>query len=220
MNKEKDLSIKEAIILAGGHGKRMGTLTKKIPKCLVPINKKPLLEYQKEFLRKQGIKRIILACGYKWKTIQKKYGKEFIYSVEKEPLGTGGAIKKALKYIKGKEFFVINCDEYTDLNLKKVEKMGSNTMVLSNFNCNFGLAETKGKKIIQFNQKPILPHWANMGIYLLNKKINLPEKGSMEEETFPDLIKKGKLKAYKHLGIWFTVNNLKDKEELEKFLKK
>ena len=213
------MKVKEVIILAGGKGKRLRPLTDNIPKCLVPVNNKPLLEYQIEYLKGWGIKKIILACGYLWEKIKEKYGNEFIYSVEKEPLGTGGAIKKALEHIDGDEFFVINCDEYCDVNLEEVEKMGSNTIVLSRFNCRFGLVDTKGDKVIGFRQKPVLPYWANLGLYLLNKNIPLPDKGAIETETFPALASEGKLKAYKHKGIWFTVNTIKDLEKLEKFLK-
>ncbi len=209
----------DAIILAGGKGKRLRPLTDNIPKCLVPVNRKPLLEYQRDFFKKHGVERIILACGYLWEKIKERYGDEFIYSVEDEPLGTGGAIKKAMKHVKGDGFFVINCDEYCDVDLNKVEKMGANAIVLARFNCRFGLVDTEGDMVRGFRQKPVLPYWANMGLYFLNKKISLPDKGAIETETFPDMAKGGELKAYKHEGVWLTVNSIKDLEKLEKFLK-
>lgn len=214
------MKTKEIVILAGGMGKRLRPLTDNIPKCLVPVNGKPLLEIQRDYLKSQGIEKIILACGHLWEKIREMYGDEFVYSVESEPLGTGGAIKKALEHVEGNDFFVINSDEYCDVDLKKVEKVGSNAIVLSKFKCRFGLVDTKGSLITGFRQYPVLPYWANMGLYLLNKKIPLPEKGAIETETFPKLALDGKLKAYKHEGIWFTVNTIKELEELENFLKR
>lgn len=211
--------VKEAIILSGGKGKRLRPLTNDIPKALVPVNGKPLLEYQRDLLKRHGVEKIVLACGYLWEKIKEKYGDDFIYSVEKEPLGTGGAIKKALEHIEGEEFFVMNCDEYTDVDLGEVEKLGSNVIVLAQFHCRFGLVETEGQKITGFRQKPILPYWANMGIYFLNRDIDLPDRGAIETENFPKLAEEGKLKAYKHEGVWLTVNTVKDLEKLEKFLK-
>jgi mannose-1-phosphate guanylyltransferase len=212
--------MKEVIILAGGMGKRLRPLTNDIPKCLVPVCGKPLLEYQMEYFKKWGVKKIVLACGYLWEKIRDRYGDEFVYSVENEPLGTGGAIKKALEHIDGKEFFVINGDEYCDVDMEEFEKMGSNTMVLSRFKCRFGVVDTEGDRVTGFRQKPVLPYWANMGFYLLNKGVSLPDSGAIETETFPRLASRGELKGYKHKGIWFTVNSIKQLETLENFLKR
>lgn len=211
--------VKECIILAGGKGKRLRPLTNNIPKCLAPVGGKPLLEHQKEFLEKQGIEKIILACGYLWKKIKKKYGDEFIYSVEEKPLGTGGAIKKALSHIEGEEFFVTNCDEYHDVNLDKLRKIGSNVIALSRFKSRFGIVESDKKYVKGFKQKPRLPYWASIGLYLLSKNIQLPDKGAIEDHTFPKLAAQRKLKAHKHEGVWFTVNTIKQLEKLENFLR-
>src|SRR3989344_9543197 len=121
----------EAIVLAGGLGKRMRPLTEDIPKCLVSVAGKPLLDYQLERLRKAGIEKIIVACGYKWEKIKQIYGSSVIYSVEKEPLGTGGAVKKALEHIDGKEFLVLNADDFSDANLKEFIKIGSNATAVA-----------------------------------------------------------------------------------------
>lgn len=214
------MKTKEIVILAGGMGKRLRPLTDNIPKCLVPVNGKPLLEIQRDYLRDQGIEKIILACGHLWEKIKERYGDEFVYSVESEPLGTGGAIKKALEHVEGDSFFVINSDEYCDVDLKKFEDVGSNAIALSKFKCRFGLVDTAGDMITGFRQYPVLPYWANMGLYLLSKEIPLPDKGAIETETFPNLASIGELRAYRHEGIWFTVNTIKELEELEKFLKR
>jgi len=205
----------DAIILAGGLGKRLRPLTDKIPKCMVPINGKPMIQYHIDQFKKYGIKKIIVACGYKWEKIKEFYGNSLIYSIEKEPLGTAGAIKKALDYVDGYEYIVVNADDINNVNIDKFVKIGSNAIVVARFHCRFGIVDIEGNKVVRFRQKPLLPYWANMGMYLLNKDIKLPDKGAIETEVFPKI----ELKAYKHNGFWMTVNTRKDLEEVEKCLK-
>jgi NDP-sugar pyrophosphorylase family protein len=216
---KKEEKMMEAIILAGGMGKRLRPLTKDIPKAMVPVNGVPLLEYQLRRLEKAGVDRIVLACGYKWQVIRNAFGKRFIYSVEKEPLGTAGAVNNALDKIDGKEFLVVNADDITDANLKELIKMGSNTTAVARFHSNFGIVEIRGNKIIKFQEKPLLPYWANVGLHILNKKIKFPPKGSLEYDVLPGIAAKGKLKVYKHRGFWMTVNTTKDLEEVEDAIK-
>ncbi|MBI2075670.1 MAG: nucleotidyltransferase [Candidatus Aenigmarchaeota archaeon] len=161
---------------------------------------------------------MVLACGYKWEEIKKHYGSRFVYSVEEEPLGTGGAIKQALDNIEGEEFFVINTDDINDANLNELKSVGSNAIALSRFRSNFGIVEVAGNNVVKFEQKPLLPYWASMGLYILNKSVKpkLPDKGAIETETFPKI----KLKAYKHNGYWITINTVKDLEDLEEAIKK
>lgn len=207
----------EIIILVGGFGKRLQPLTKDIPKCMVPVNGHPMLDYHLKWLSLFKIDKMVLACGYKWQEIKKHYGSQFVYSVEAEPLGTAGAIKMALDDIDGDEFFVLNADDITDVNLNEFRKCGSNAITLARFHSNFGIVETNDNKVVSFKEKPLLPYWASVGLYLLNKSIKskLPDKGSIEKEVFPKI----ELKAYKHSGFWMTVNSIKDLEEFEEAVK-
>ncbi len=208
----------EIIILVGGFGKRLQPLTKDIPKCMVPVNGRPMLDYHLKWLSHYKIGNIVIACGYKWEEIKKHYGSKFVYSVEEEPLGTGGAIRLALDKIDGNEFFVLNADDITDVNLNEFAECGSNAIALARFHSNFGIVETSDNKVVSFKEKPLLPYWASTGLYLLNKDIksHLPDKGSVEKETFPNI----ELKAFKHNGFWATVNTIKDLEELEEAIKR
>jgi len=117
----------KAIILAGGRGKRLKPVTDYIPKPLVPINNIPIIEWQIKYLKKFGVDEVIICTGYKTEMIQnyldmKNLGIKIKFSIEKLPLGTGGAIKKAGKMISEKSFFVLNGDTITNLNLKKLGK--------------------------------------------------------------------------------------------------
>jgi len=207
--------IKEAIILAGGQGKRLRPLTDNVPKPMVQVNGRPVIDYKIEHLRKYGVEKIIIACGYRWEKIKEKYGDSVIYSVENEPLDTGGAIKLALKHIKGKEFFVANCDDLVETDLRALEKMGPNAIVVGHERCRFGVVDLDGDKILGFRQKPILPEWVSVGLYLLKSDIPLPDKGAIETFTFPKL----QLKAFRDEGRWLTINTAKDLEDVEKELR-
>lgn len=209
----------EMIILAGGLGKRLRPLSDEIPKCMVPVNGKPLLDYQLERLKGFDIGKIVVACGYKWEKIRQHYGSRFVYSVEEEPLGTAGALKLASGHIESEDFIVLNADDVTDVDMGRLWKMGSNTTAVAHFHSNFGIVDIEGSHIVQFREKPLLPYWANVGLHVLNKKIRLPEKGSLEQDILPELAKQGKLKAYMHEGFWKTVNTVKDLEEIEAFFR-
>ena len=106
-------------MLAGGKGTRLKSVITDLPKPMAPIGKKPFLEYVFRSLKKNGITRIILSVCYKWKIIREHFGNEFenieiVYSIEEEPLGTGGGIKKALRQIRFNQVYVINGDTFFD----------------------------------------------------------------------------------------------------------
>ena len=209
----------DAIILAGGLGKRLRPLTDSMPKCMVPINGKPMLQYHVDALKKVKIGKIIVACGYKWGEIKKHYGSSMSYAVEEEPLGTSGAVKNALDKIDGHEFIVINADDITNVDFSRLAKTGSNATVVGLLKSPFGVVDITDDKIMRFREKPVLPHFVNIGVHLLNKSVKYLDKGSLEYDVLPKLATKGELKAHKHTGYWVTVNTLKDLEEAEKALR-
>ncbi|EFP6760471.1 NTP transferase domain-containing protein, partial [Campylobacter jejuni] len=184
----------QAIILCGGLGTRLKSVIKNIPKPMAPINNKPFLEFIFEYLKKQGIKEVILAVSYKYEVIQEYFKDEFLdikikYSIEKEPLGTGGAIKEALKFIKN-EAYVLNGDTIFDIDLKKLILNNSKICLalkqMNDFD-RYGTVELDSKNYIKlFKEKEFKKQGLiNGGIYFLNKDIfndfTLQEKFSFEE---------------------------------------
>ncbi|HIC4001823.1 TPA: D-glycero-D-manno-heptose 1-phosphate guanosyltransferase [Campylobacter jejuni] len=184
----------QAIILCGGLGTRLKSIIKDIPKPMAPINDKPFLEFIFEYLKKQGIKEVILAVSYKYEVIQEYFKDEFLgikikYSIEKEPLGTGGAIKEALKFIKN-EAYVLNGDTIFDIDLKKLILNNSKICLalkqMNDFD-RYGTVELDSKNYIMlFKEKEFKKQGLiNGGIYFLNKDIfndfTLQEKFSFEE---------------------------------------
>ena len=211
----------KALILAGGRGKRLRPITDKIPKSLIPINKKPLIQYTVNYLKKFGINEIIICSGYKSTQIQnflkkkKNFGCKIEYSIEKSPLGTAGAIRNAIKNLSDESFLVINGDVITNINLKKILKK-PNTIAASELKTKFGTMEIRNNKILKFNEKTDVENvWMNPGLYHLSTDILkiLPHKGSLEGEIFPKLAKKKSLHTIKFKNVlWHSIDSFKDIE--------
>ena len=218
----------KAIILAGGRGKRLRPITDNIPKPLIPINKKPLIERTIKYLKKYGITEIIISSGYKSNLIEKflkkkkNFGCEIIFSTENTPLGTGGAIKKALRYVDEESFLVLNGDVITNIDLKKILKK-PNTIASNELKTKFGTMDIKNNKILKFNEKKDVTNvWMNPGIYHLSKNIEklIPKKGSLEGIVFPKMVKNKTLETVKFKNaLWFSIDSHKDIEECSKEIK-
>ena len=115
----------DAIILCGGKGRRLKSVTGTLPKVLVEINGRPFLDYLIQYLQSQKAGRIILSTGYAAAAVERHCRRRFpeldlIFSRERAPLGTGGAVKKASALVRGKEFFVLNGDSFCRVDLKKM----------------------------------------------------------------------------------------------------
>ena len=115
--------LKEAIILAGGLGTRLRDVVTDLPKSMAPVNDIPFLDYVLRFLSHYKIKKITLAVGYMSDRIVAHYGKTYNYSIEKEPLGTGGAIRLAIEKCHSKDVLVLNGDSFFDFNLNSFYNM-------------------------------------------------------------------------------------------------
>ncbi|HEB01435.1 MAG TPA: nucleotidyltransferase family protein [Candidatus Portnoybacteria bacterium] len=207
----------DVIILAGGKGSRMEN---NLPKALVLVKGKPILALQLDYLLKsEKIDKIILAIGYQAdkviEYINSHYQSSPIdFSIEEEPLDTGGAVKKALAKTKTDYVLVLNCDDITDIDISKLAEFKENTICVAHPQLPFGRVTEKNGYAL-FEEKPILDDWVNCGWYLFKKAelmSHLPDKGSLEYEVFPKI----KLRLYKHQGFWKTLNTKKDIEEFEK----
>ena len=218
----------KAIILAGGRGKRLRPITDKIPKPLIPINNKPLIERTIKYLKKYGITEIIISSGYKSNLIEKflkkkkNFGCDIVFSIEKTPLGTGGAVKKALRFVDEESFVVLNGDIVTNIDLKKILKK-PNTIAANELKTKFGTMDIRNNKILKFNEKKDVSNvWMNPGIYHLSKNIEkiIPRKGSLEGIVFPKMAKNKTLETIKFKNaLWFSIDSHKDIELCEKDMK-
>ena len=209
----------KAMILSGGRGKRLRPLTDTIPKPLIQINNIPLIERSINYLKKFGIVDIVLCTGYRSKQIEDFLNEKnnlnckIEYSIEKEALGTGGAIKKAMNKISGKSFIVINGDIITNIDLKKIQTK-PNTIAAIELRTKYGTMKIKNSKIVLFNEKTSVENiWMNPGVYHLSTNIAkiLPSKGSLEDIVFPKLVKKNSLHTIKFKNVlWHSIDSFKD----------
>jgi D-glycero-alpha-D-manno-heptose 1-phosphate guanylyltransferase len=202
--------IKEAIILAGGFGTRLKKLVDELPKTMAPVNDIPFLTYILEHLLKFKVEKVILAVGYRYEDIISYFGNYYKdakieYSIEKEPLGTGGAIFKGIQAITSQYCYVLNGDTYYNVDLIAFEKSFSKSRsVLSialkpmvNFD-RYGSVTTKRGKIKSFNEKKFCENGLiNGGVYIVDKRWldkNAPgrvfsfEKDILEQYVSKDII--------------------------------
>ena len=195
---------------------------------MIPINNKPLIERTIKYLKKYEITEIIISSGYKSNLIEKflkkkkNFGCNIIFSIEKTPLGTGGAIKKALRFVDEESFVVLNGDIVTNIDLKKILKK-PNTIAANELKTKFGTMDIRNNKILKFNEKKDVSNvWMNPGIYHLSKNIEkiIPRKGSLEGIVFPKMAKNKTLETIKFKNaLWFSIDSHKDIEECSKEIK-
>lgn len=217
----------KAFILAGGQGKRLRPITSNIPKALVPVNGKPIIEWQINYFKKFGITEVVICAGYKKNKIieyiksKNSFDVKIEYSIEKTSLGTGGAIRNAMSFLDSETFFVINGDIITNIDPNSL-KTNPNSIAAIPLRSTFGIIKFKENKISEFLEKTtITDHWMNAGIYYLSRQIlhDLPKEGDIENTTFPLLAKNGKLGLVRyHDVLWHSVDSHKDIEECTKMM--
>jgi NDP-sugar pyrophosphorylase family protein len=217
-----------AIIIAGGKGERLRPLTGDRPKSMVLLGDKPIIEYQIEWLRASGVTDIVIACGYLHEVIEQyvqdgsRWGVRTRYSVEREPLGRGGAFKLAYRQVPPAEPFVIatNGDNVNTQPLapmiRQHQRTGAMaTLLLTQLRSPYGIVQQKGKQIVGFREKPLLPHWLSAGVYVLQSEFfaGLPEVGDHEDELFPRLAAEGRLYGFRSRSYWKAIDTVKDLNE-------
>jgi NDP-sugar pyrophosphorylase family protein len=212
----------EAIILAGGKATRMGEAAQGLPKALVPIAGHALAEYQVAQLVRAGVDRIIVSCAEGQATLFEQQlsgrGAEIVAVAEPEPLGRGGGLRFAAEQRREKgPVYAVNGDELHDVDLQAMLDAhrgcrAAATIVVAPLVSQFGVVELDGDRVTGFREAPRLPHWVNSGVYVLDTEAleRLPERGDHEQSTFPELAEEGKLFAFRHEGLWITVNTPKD----------
>lgn len=199
----------KALILAGGFGIRLREVISDRPKILAPIKGRAFIDYLFYLLKKRGFTEIVLGLGYlsdfvkDYVNQRPLYNLSVIYSIENRPLGTAGGIKKAEKFLKGEDFFVINGDTYLDIDYKKIlnfhkEKKAWGTIVLAKNRYGKGWGNAfleKNGRVNKFEVKgKNSTELVNSGIYVFNDKVlNLLKSGyrsSIEKDLIPLLIKR------------------------------
>ncbi|MCS7125955.1 MAG: nucleotidyltransferase family protein [Aigarchaeota archaeon] len=224
----------KCLILCGGRGTGLTPLTLSIPKSMMPVGYKPIIEHIITYMKTQGIYNFILAIGYLGEHLIKYFGDgrslniTIDYSVEKIPLGTAGAVKNAEKKLNN-TFLTVNGDIiFKELDVSHLiryhrEKNGIATIVLTRVEDarRFGLVSVDDEgRVLAFREKPRqqVPGLVNAGIYVFEPSIfdYIPSDrpSSLEEDVFPELADQNKLYAYLHNGYWIDVGDKLDYEKV------
>ncbi len=224
-----------AIVLSGGAGVRLRPITDEVPKGLVKVAGKPLLEWVVEWLEHNGVSELVLGVAYLGEKIMRhfgdgrKFGVHIGYSVHTVEGGTGEGFRLAItRYLDSDCFFALNGDQVTDLNLRSMFRAHSRSEAIATIGVvhprlPFGLVRIGGEGYCKgFVEKPVMDHLlCSSGVYVFQRNIvkYLPRKGDVEKTTFPRLAAGKRLKAYIHNGSFLTVNSIRELEEANRELR-
>ena len=218
----------EAIILAGGKAERLGEASGGRPKSLVPIAGRPLAAYQIGRLRNAGVRRVIVSCAAGderlFESELSDLDVEIVTAGEPERLGRGGGIRFAAgSRLETGDVYALNGDELLDVDLAGLlrrhrETGAAATVTVARPPSAFGVVELDDADIVTgFREAGRIPYWVNCGVYVLGQEAldRFPERGDHEAAAFPELAAEGRLRAFRHEGLWLTVNTPKDLRRVE-----
>jgi len=237
----------KAVILAGGFGTRILEYTKKIPKPMIQIAGKPILEHIINIFSSQSYTDFIIATGYKKNLIEKYFKNFHIHKnkyILKNSFGpvniqfidtglntmTGGRLKRLIDYLKDEENFMFTYgDGIANINLKKLDNFHSKNKNLATVTAvrplsRYGILKIKGRLVTSFREKQAINNsWINGGFFIFNKdifKYIKNDKTILEKAPLEILAKKKKLSVLKHEGFWHSIDTKRDKEQIEDIVKK
>jgi len=222
----------KAVLLVGGAGTRLRPLTYVMPKCLLPVGGRPLLERTMKYLEGHNITEFVLCVAYLKKQIMdafgdgSKLGFKIEYAEADTPLGTAGQLRTASKALQ-QTFLAMNGDIVTNLNVSRMlathrRSGGVATIALKEFGVKipYGHILVDGHgKVTAFEEKPTLSYMANAGVYVMEPEVlnEIPagKAASLETEIFPKLIARGKtITSYFESAYWADVGSMDDFERV------
>jgi len=221
----------EALLLAGGKAERLGEAAQGLPKPLVPVAGYPLAEYTVARLVDAGVTRIVVACraGQEDAFVNALagLGAEIEPVGETEPLGRGGGLRFAASHRREQgPVLALNGDELLDVDYGRLlaehgESGAAATIVVAQVRSPFGVVDLEDDGTVTgFREAPLLDDWVNSGVYVLGEDAlaRFPERGDHETSTFPELAAEGRLRGFRHTGVWLTVNTPKDLKKAEAYM--
>mgnify|MGYP001196539843 FL=1 len=222
----------KVVILAGGFGTRLSEYTNEIPKPMVPVGGKPILEHIMEIYSNFGHNEFYVAVGYKQEVIRdyfKNKKKNWNITIEDTGVGTltGGRLKKLEKYLKDDTFSLTYGDGVSDLNIDKLLNFLKSNKKLATITAvrppaRFGALEINNNVVVKFKEKiQSDENWINGGFFIFEPKIFdylKDDKTILEKQPLETLSEKKELVAYKHFGFWQCMDHKSDKDNLDKLI--
>ena len=222
----------KVVILAGGKGTRISEYTKILPKPMIKIGTKPILEHIINYYIKFGFKDFIIASGYKHNII-KEYFKKKIFSAKINVIDTGvetltGSRLKRLSNELNETFMLTYGDGLSNLNLKKLLRFHKSNKKLITLTAvhppaRFGELSIVKDIVTNFEEKPQLQKgWINGGFFVVEPeflKLIGNKNVMLERSPLAKAVKTKNLAAYKHSDFWFCMDTLRDKKVLDIMIK-
>ena len=220
----------KAVILAGGQGTRLLPYTASLPKAMMPIGNKPILEVVVRQLHALGVEEILLATGYLEELIRSyfgdgsQFGVPIIYSREDAPLGTAGPLS-LLRERLTETFLLMNSDILTNLDFRALvafhhAQANDVTLALANRKqlIDFGVVRLDNNgQFSDWNEKPVLEYLVSTGIYVMNPRVLrlLPNDSFLNLPDYIVSLKKSgaRIGGYIHEGYWLDIGRREDYEQ-------
>ena len=210
----------------------MRPFTEDVPKCMIPLQGKPLISWIISWLKSYDFKHIVMGVAYRKEVVinylkENPQGLKIDFSQHTVEGETGEGFRLAIsRFVKDEDFLAMNGDEITNLNLERLGEMHLRhqpiaTIAVAPMRSPFGILELEREDIVRFREKALMENMlVSIGVYIFNCKIltYLPPTGSIEREVFPLLAKKRLLKACRLMPdeVWLTINSVKDLSIAEK----
>lgn len=225
----------ECMIMAGGRGKRLSPLTDNIPKPMLQLGEKPILEHNIDRLISFGIKKIYISVKYLGEQIQDYFGNgsekgiEIVYVWEDKPLGTAGALS-LVEDFKSDHILLMNSDLFTDVDFEDLylDLLRSNAdMAVASteykVDIPYAVFETDVNQVLNFKEKPSYSYHSNAGVYILKRELlkNIPYNQFYDiTDLMEDLVQSGgKLIHNPIVGFWIDIGSPSDFKQAQEFAK-
>lgn len=224
----------KAIVLCGGKGTRLRPYTYTIPKPMLPLGKKPILQYVLSSLKRAGVSEAYLTVGYLYEQIEgyfkdgKQLGMKLYYSVEKSEMGTAGSILPLEKKM-GAPFIVMMGDHLSNLDIAAViaahKRSGNIATIALNKKgvpLEYGVADLDASgNIERFREKPIVENYVNTGVYVFEPEIfkYIKEGEDFANHVFPRLLESGKkIGGFVFTDYWLDIGRTTDYESINQYI--
>tara|TARA_B100000029_G_C17538752_1_gene945878 strand:- start:583 stop:1263 length:681 start_codon:yes stop_codon:yes gene_type:complete len=222
------------VLLAGGFGTRLSEYTKTIPKPMVRVGRKPIIEHIMKHYASYGFKDFYIALGYRGEIIKKYFSRKFFdWNINLIETGqktmTGGRLKRLKKYLGKQTFMMTYGDGVSNVNLKKLLKFHKKNKKLVTLTAvrppaRFGALKIKGNFVKYFKEKSKLDEgWINGGFFVMEPEFLdfiRNDNTYLEREPLEKATRKKQLSAFRHEGFWQCMDTKRDKEKLDSILKK